>query len=104
MNFYTPNEHDYTTRAPHRLCTPPASPKGICPFCHKPGFKASGCKFCGTAGYPGEEPPIYRRRKWNGKSQGDLLNTQKESEDIYPEEQEDLDEYMLVNPLSTEPE
>lgn len=92
MEYCVPNQHDHSTKAPRKLCTPPVQPSNLCPFCRAPGYKASGCKSCGCSGYPGEEPPVYRRRKWSRKVQEEAV------------EQEDLDEYLLVNPLSTEPE
>lgn len=92
-------QFDSTTRAPKRLEAPPASNKNTCPYCHAPGYKAPGfCKNCGVSGYPGEEPPLFKRSKWKRRPKSDPLLM----DELASMETEDIQEYMLVNPLATE--
>ncbi len=88
------------TRAPRRLEAKPATSRNTCPFCFSPGYKSPGpCKNCGTVGDPGEEPPLFKRSKWKRRQQSDPLLS---LEDLESMETEDIQEYILVNPLCTE--
>lgn len=97
----TIQQFDHTTRAPKRLEAKPATNKNTCPFCHAPGYKSPGpCRNCGTVGYQGEIPPLFKRSKWKRRPKGDPL-----VDDLPVEEEvEDIQEYVLVNPLCTEPD
>jgi len=46
-----------------RISTPPATERNACPYCgaERPG-KSPVCPSCGVGGFPGGEPPGYRRR------------------------------------------
>lgn len=98
----TIQQYDHTTRAPKRLEAKPAASRNTCPFCHQPRYKAPGpCRHCGISGYLTEEPPLFKRSKWKRRPKGDPLV---DPVDDLPEEVEDIQEYSLINPLSTEPD
>jgi len=100
----TVQQFDHTTRAPKRLEAPPASHKSLCPYCHQPRYKAPGpCRHCGVSGYPGGEPPLYKRSKWKRKPKGDPLVDPFDDLPV-EEEVEDIQEYVLINPLASEPD
>ena len=95
----TVQQFDHTTRAPKKLEAKPATDKHACPFCRALGYRSPGpCKNCGTVGYTVEEPPLFKRSKWKRKLKSDPL-----VDDLPVEEEvEDIQEYVLINPLCTE--
>lgn len=102
MNFYTQNEHDHTTRAPHRLCTPPVQPSGLCPFCRAPEYRSPGpCRSCGTVGYSSEISPLMAGRKTYRKPKGDPLNTQEECSEEDLLDAEEVQDFLLTSSLAT---
>lgn len=48
----------------HSPVTLPQTAPGCCPFCSSPAYEPPLCRICNTAGYPDQEPPLFRTRKW----------------------------------------